>query len=112
MSRILNIIETKVFDATTLSGTAQNFGSALNNPAIKIVLQNTSDVDADVTVNADSDDVRIVAGGSLTLDEATYQVNNLSASYYIPEGFQMQITQVTGAGASGSIIAHVVTREL
>ena len=112
MSRILPI-ELKEFDATTLSGTNQNFGSILLNPAIKINIFNTSNVDVYLnytgTVNIH---LRIPAGGVLTLDESTLYFRGIDQEYYIPKGAQLQLKQVTAPAATGNIIAHIVTRQL
>lgn len=112
MPRILPI-ELKEFDATALDGTDQDFGDPLNNPAIKISIFNTSNVDCyvdcDATINLH---LRIPAGGALTLDESTLYFRGIDQEYYLPKGAQLTVTQVTGAGASGNIIAHIVTRFL
>ena len=112
MSRILPI-ELKEFDATSLDGTDKNFGTALTNPAIKICIFNTSDVD----VYMDYDGVvtlrmRIPANGTITLDESTLYFRGIDQEYYIPRGAQLTLTQVTGAGTEGAIIGHFVTRIL
>jgi len=110
MGRILPI-ELKEFVATSIDGTDQNFGSTLSNPAIKISVFNTSDVD----VYMDYDGpvplhMRIPANGTITLDESTLYFRGVDQEYYLPRGSQLTLTQVTGAGTDGSIIAHVVTR--
>ena len=112
MSRVLPI-ELKEFDATTLDGTDQDFGMPLFNPAIKINIFNTSDID----VYVDCDNVidmrlRVPAGGVLTLDESTLYFRGVDQEYYLPRGAQLTVTQVTGAATMGNIIAHIVTRIL
>ena len=112
MSRILPI-ELKEFDATTLNGTDQNFGSALSNPAIKISIFNTSNVDVYMDYNGVIDlHMRIPANGTITLDESTLYFRGIDQEYYLPRSSQLTLTQVTGAGTSGNIIAHIVTRQL
>ena len=110
MPRILPI-ELKEFDATMLDGTDQNFGSVLSNPAIKICVINTSDVDCyvdcDMTVPFR---MRVPAGGAITLDESTLYFRGVDQEYYLPKGAQLTITQVTGAGSDGNIICHLSTR--
>jgi hypothetical protein len=112
MSRILPI-ELKEFNATALDGTDQNFGSALSNPAIKISVFNTSDVDVYMDYDGVIDlHMRIPAGGTITLDESTLYFRGIDQEYYLPKNSQLTLTQVTGAGALGSIIAHIVTRQM
>ena len=112
MSRILPI-ELKEFDATTLNGTDQNFGSALLNPAIKISVFNTSDVDVYMDYDGVIDlHMRIPAGGTITLDESTLYFRGIDQEYYLPKLSQLTLTQVTAPGTLGAIIAHIVTRQL
>ena len=110
MGRILPV-ELKEFDATTLNGTDQNFGTTLLNPAIKISVFNTSDVDVYMDYDGFVDlRMRIPANGTITLDESTLYFRGIDQEYYLPKGAQLTLTQVTGAGTEGNIIAHVVTR--
>lgn len=110
MGRILPI-ELKEFNATTLNGTDQNFGSVLLNPALKINFFNTSDVDCYVDCENTVDlHLRIPAGGALTFDESTLYFRGTDQEYYLPRGAQLTVTQVTAPGTEGNIIAHIVTR--
>ncbi len=111
MPRILPI-ELKEFDATTLSGVVQNFGSVLSNPATKISIFNNSNVDCYLSSNAQiPQTMRIVAGGTLTLDESTLYFRGIDQEYYFPRGTQLTLLQVTGAATlPGEIVAHIVTR--
>ncbi len=109
MSRVLQI-QLLEFDSTTLTGAYQNFGAVLAYPAIKIVLFNTSDVDAYVSRDGTTNYVRIPAYGTLTLDESTLYFRGCDQEYYFMKGSQLEIKQVTGAGTVGAIIAHVVER--
>ena len=109
MSRILPI-ELKEFVASTLNGTYQNFGTALANPAIKIQIFNNSDVDVYMSKNGTSNMIRVPAYGTLTLDESTLYFRGIDQEYYLPKSTQLTLKQVTGAGTTGAIIAHVVTR--
>jgi len=112
MSRLLQI-ELKEFDATALNGTDQNFGSALSNPATKISVFNTSDVDCYVDCDTNVPfRMRIPANGTITFDESTLYYRGGDQEYYLPRNAQLTLTQVTGAGTEGSIIAHLVTRGL
>lgn len=109
MSRILPV-ELKEFNATTLNGTYQNLGSVLSNPAIKIMVFNTSDVDAYISKDATTNMARIPAFGTMTFDESTLYFRGIDQEYYLSKGTQLTVTQVTAAGTLGSIIVHLVTR--
>lgn len=111
MPRVLPI-ELKEFDATTLNGSLQNFGTALANPAIKISIFNNSNVDCYLSSNAQiPQKMRIVAGGTLTLDESTLYFRGIDQEYYFPRGTQLNLQQVTMAATlPGEIVCHVVTR--
>lgn len=112
MGRILPI-ELKEFTASTLNGTNQNFGTPLRNPAIKISLFNTSNVDCYVDYDGVVDlRMRVPAGGAITLDESTLYFRGIDQEYYLPRNAQLTVTQVTAPGASGSIIGHIVTRDM
>lgn len=109
MSRVLQI-QLIELNASALTGSYQNFGAVLTYPAIKIVLFNTSDVDAYISRDGTTNYVRIPAYGTLTLDESTLYFRGCDQEYYFPKGTQLEIKQVTGAGMTGAIIAHVVER--
>jgi hypothetical protein len=112
MSRILPI-ELKEFDATTLNGTNQNFGTALANPAIKIQVYNTGNTDVYIGISGDSEYIRVPAYATLTLDESTLYFRGIDQEYYLPKTTQLTVTEVTGPSTDGgSIIAHIVTRGL
>jgi len=110
MGRLLPV-ELKEFDATALDGTDQNFGTAMENAVIKINIFNTSDVDCYVDCDSVVDlHLRIPAGGVLTLDESTLYFRGIDQEYYLSKSAQLTVTQVTGPGTLGNIIAHIVTR--
>lgn len=112
MSRLLPV-ELKEFDATTLNGTDQNFGTPLNNPALKISVFNTSDVDCYINFEGTVDmQLRIPSMSALTLDESTLYYRGGDQEFYLPRHAQLTITQVTAPGTSGNIIAHIVTRDI
>jgi hypothetical protein len=113
MSRVLPI-ELKEFDAMTLDGTDQNFGSTLANPAIKISIFNTGDTDVYVDYEGPVDlHMRVPSNGSITLDESTLYFRGIDQEYYLPRGAQLTVTQVTGPSTTaGAIIAHIVTRAI
>jgi hypothetical protein len=113
LGRILPI-ELKEFDATTLNGTDQNFGSVLANPAIKISIFNTGDTDVYVDYDGVVDlHMRVPASGAITLDESTLYFRGVDQEYYLPRNAQLTVTQVTAPSTTaGSIIAHIVTRDV
>jgi len=109
--RLLNT-ELKEFDATTLDGTYKIFGSVLSNPATKVQFLNTSDVDIYVSIDGATNKFRIPAGASITFDESTAPVPNKGSEYYLEQGTQLYVTQVSGAGTDGDLIGHIITRVL
>ena len=113
MGRLLPI-ELKEFDAETLNGTYQNFGSPLDNPAIKINVFNEGDTDVYISRDGATNFMRIPAGGAIVLDESTLYFRGVDQEYYLPRGTQLTITQVTGASTitPSAIVAHIVTRVL
>lgn len=112
MSRILPI-ELKIFDATTLDATPQDFGTALANPAIKIQVYNTGTTDAFIGIQDNDEYLCVPAFGTLTLDESTLYFRGVDQEYYLKRGTQLTVTQVTTPSSSaGKIIAHIITRIL
>lgn len=112
MTQLLQL-RTFRFDATSLSGTAQDFGSALGNPALKISFSNTSDVAAYLRLEGSTTNlIEIPAAGTVTFDETTDTRRQNDNEYYFAKSAQLQLIQVTGAGASGHIIANLVLRSL
>lgn len=111
MGKLLNT-ELKEFDATSLTGSYQNFGSTLSNPGVKVQFYNTSDVDCYISKDGSTNHFRIPANGSLTLDENTAPGGREEGEYYLASGTQLEVKQVTGAGTEGNIIGHIVTRDL
>ena len=110
MSDRILIIELKEFNSTSLSGTYQDFGSALANPAFKFQVFNSGTTDAYISKDGSTNWLRIPASGSLTLDESTLVFPGEDQAFYLPRGTQLKVKQVTAPGASGAIISHVVTR--
>jgi hypothetical protein len=107
MSKFMTF-EYKTFDATSLSGSYQNLGSVATNPVRKLALWNTSDVDCIISTDGTTDEFYLPAGGTLFVDEWRSNANNSQASYVLRDGTQLEVKQVTGAGASGNIIAQLV----
>ncbi len=101
--------ELKEFDATGLDGTYKNLGSALSAPAREVEIFNTSDVEVYVSTDGATNIMRIPATDKIKV--VAYQKHNAlnEARFVFDSGTQLTVTQVTGAGASGDIIAHIYT---
>lgn len=111
MSRLASY-ELFEFDSTNLTGSFQDFGTPLLNPVIIVSFSNTSDVDVYLSIDGLTNTWRIPSLGTLTLDSRDISDNNNDSVYLIRKGVQMQILQVTGAGASGDIIANITCQQL
>jgi len=95
-----------------LTGSYQNFGSTLTYPGIEITISNDSAVDAYISKDGTNAWIRVRANSAITIG-STRKGQDGSEEYILEKGTQLQIKQVTGAGASGtSIVAHVITRKL
>jgi len=95
------------FSSSALTGSYQNFGAAITNPAIKIMFINTSSVDVYITDGVGT--FHVPSKLSVTFDE-NFQDDKLALTrYHAPNGTQYQIKQVTGAGAGTTdIIGHII----
>lgn len=100
--------ELKEFDATTLDGTDQNFGTALTAAARGALFFNTSDVDVYVSVGG-THILRIPAGEPLEVKPYNRHNSLNEARFVFDSGVQLTVTQVTGAGTGGDIIGHIFT---
>jgi hypothetical protein len=99
--------ELKVFSAASLTGSYQDFGLPLEDPAYEVVLSNESDVGCIITTNT-ADDIRLTPGQILPLRGAYPRGDNTDGYFILRKGTQLQIKQATAAG-TGSIIANVLT---
>lgn len=99
--------ELKEFDATTLDGTYQNLGSVLSSAARKIIIFNTSNVEVYVSNDGSTNIFRIPASDKIELSGYNKHNDFNEASHVFPKGIQLTVTQVTAAGASGDVIAHI-----
>jgi len=101
---LLTGFELKEFDASTLTGSYQNLGTALSNPAYHIDIFNDSDVDVYISTDASTNEMRIPAGFTFPApSKGEVKGNNVLA-----KGAQLSIKQVTAAG-TGNIIVNVLT---
>lgn len=101
-------LELKEFNAASLTGSYQNLGTAILNPAYSMVLSNESDVGVYISLNGSTNDIRLSAGQILPLTAYSKHNNLLQGSYICKSGVQLQIKQVTGAG-TGVIIVNILT---
>lgn len=100
--------EVKVFDAASLTGLAQNFGTALGVPAYKFSLINASNRDIEIEDGTSQDPIYIPAGATFNNGEGYNQVGPaLSIQATFPAGTQLTITGVTGAAGTGTIVAYI-----
>lgn len=101
-------IELKEFDAASLTGAYQNFGSTLTNSAYYAYITNGSDVDVYLTTDGSTNQLRIHSGASVPLPYFSRHNTLTRASSVFPNGVQIQIKQVTAAG-TGFISANILT---
>lgn len=97
--------EIKEFDATSLSGSYQNFGSVTTHPVLVMSFYNTSDVEVYISKDGSTNNWRIPASGSLTIDSRDVKETKDQTKYCLDKGVQLEVKQVTAAGSDGDIIA-------
>lgn len=107
MSKFMSF-EYKTFDATSLTGSYQNLGSVASNPVRKLALWNTSDVDCIISTDGTNAHFYLPAGGTIFIDEWRGNLRTDDASYVLPDATQLEVKQVSGAGASGDIVAQLI----
>lgn len=100
--------ELKEFDTATLSGTFQNWGTALAKPAKYAQFFNTSTVDAYVTIDGTNNTFRIPANSNFPVPSYPASNNNNAGTIVFKKGTQLKVKQVTAA-AAGALIAHIFT---
>lgn len=100
--------ELKEFDSASLTGSLQNLGSALSNPAYEMTINNDSDVHAYISADGTNNTWRIADGQSLVLRAKDADASLDEASILLKSGVQLKIKQVTGAG-TGFITANIST---
>jgi len=97
------------FDATSLTASYQDVGAVMASPVYGFAIYNTSDVDVQVSFDDGTSDGPIVpAGGVFEYSRLNQVPNSELASFMIPTGTQIQVKQVTGAGADGDLIINIV----
>lgn len=106
MSNLIKVVLLQ-FSSSALTGSFQNFGSALTKPAIKLNFYNNSTVDVYITDGTSN--WQIPSKGAWFGDESFQNGPSQGPRIYEPMGAQFQVKQVTGAGAgTNDIIAHIV----
>jgi len=106
---LFTYFELKEFDSASLTGSFQNFGSALSRPCYECEITNASDVDVYITTDGSTNELRIAAGTTLDITGATKFNSMTEGVVLFKQGTQLQIRQVTGAG-SGSIFSNILTQ--
>lgn len=109
MARLPVFDPARTFDATSLSGSYQDVGGVMASGVIGFTIYNTSDADAQVSFNDGSTNGPIIPAASSFSSERFEQLKNKeTGTYVIPEGAQIQVKQVTGAGTGGDIIVNII----
>lgn len=106
---LFTYFELKEFDSASLTGSFQNFGSALSRPSFEVEIYNGSDVDAYISTDGSTNEIRIASGERLPFRMANRYNAQTEGVIIFKEGTQLQIRQVTGAG-TGTIFANILTQ--
>lgn len=101
-------LELKEFNAASLTGSFQNFGTALSNPCYYIVISNESDVGVYISIDGTNNTIRLSPGQILPLTYFSRHNAYTEGAYVLKKGTQLSIKQVTAAG-TGAIIANILT---
>ena len=110
MARLLDHEAARTFAATSLSASYQDVGGVMTKPVLGFVIYNTSDVDAQISFDDGTTNGPIVpAGGTFDSNRVPQRDNVEEGMWALPVNAQVQVKQVTGAGASGNIILNVVS---
>lgn len=105
---ILSGLELKEFNSASLTGSYQNFGSALSNPCYYAYFVNESDVDAYITRDGSTDQIRLPSSSQVPMTFFSWHNNYVKGSYLFSKGTQLQIKQVTASG-TGAIFVNLLT---
>lgn len=108
MTKLTTFDPGRSFDMTGLSGTYQDVGGVMGSAVVGYVIYNTSDVDGQVTFDDGTTNGPFVpAGGSLAWSRLSQVGRSELGSYGLPEGAQIQVKQVTGAGTGGDLFINI-----
>ena len=97
-----------VFAASSLSGSAQDFGVPLTFPAKKWAIINASTMDVEIDDGTGEDSIYMVAGATLAVGEGEANEGkaiNIQSSFRI--GTQFTITGVLGTPGTGTITLYL-----
>lgn len=108
MSKLPTYDPARSFDATSLTGSYQDVGAVLASAAYGFIIYNTSDVDVQISFDDGSTNGPIIpAGGTFGDDREPWDGRTEDGRFCLPEGAQIQVKQVTGAGSDGDIIVNI-----
>ena len=108
MARLPTFDPSRILDATTLTGVYQDMGTIMGSAVIAFVIYNTSDVDVQISFDDGVTDGPIIPSQDDFKMSRLDQMRNLEdASFMVAKGAQIQVKQVTAAGASGSVIINI-----
>ncbi|MEN8236144.1 MAG: hypothetical protein ABFQ95_01125 [Pseudomonadota bacterium] len=110
MAKLIDHEAARTFAATSLTGSYQDVGAILTKPALGFVIYNTSDVDVQISFDDGAKNGPIIpSGGTFDSNRISQRDSQEEGMFALPESAQVQVKQVTGAGASGNIILNVVS---
>ena len=88
----------RTFDTASLTADFQNIGSVIPFPVSKISFVNTSTVAVLITDGKGEEDIELAPGSTFSVGEGLFQ-ENVNTKYVFVKNTQLQVKQVTGAGA-------------
>lgn len=106
---LFTYFELKEFNSASLTGSFQNFGSALSRPCYECEITNDSDVDVYISTDGSTNELRIAAATTLDMSGSTRYNTQTEGVILFKQGTQLQIRQVTAAG-TGAIFANILTQ--
>lgn len=106
---LFTYFELKEFNSASLTGSFQNFGTPLSRPAYAVHINNSSGVDAYVSIDGTNNSIRVPANSDYDLkaNDAFYN-KYTEGSILFKAGTQLQIKQVT-AGGTGTFVFNILT---
>ena len=109
MARLPTFDPARTFAMTGLTGSYQDVGGVMGSAVVGFIMYNTSDVDCQISFDDGTTNGPIIPSGG-TLDSSRFNqlYRKEDSSYVIANGAQIQVKQVTGAGASGNLIVNIV----
>ena len=109
MGRLSTYDPARTFDTTGLTGSYQDVGAVMGSAVVGFAMYNTSDVDVQISFDDGTTNGPIIAAGGTFSDNRYNQLHGQDqGSFVIASGAQIQVKQVTGAGASGDVIVNIV----